>query len=117
MMIIMCKSKISGARITATKIQYEGSIEIDEALLKESGIIPGEKVEVLNLNNGSRIETYAITGKKDSGSVCLYGAAALSGKVGDEVIILAYGFIEEEKAKSVKMKLVKVDKENRIKTK
>ncbi|HOX54000.1 MAG: aspartate 1-decarboxylase [Candidatus Omnitrophica bacterium] len=117
MMIIMCKSKISGAKITATKIHYEGSIEIDEALLLESGIIPGEKVEVLNLNNGSRIETYAISGKKNSGSVCLYGAAALSGKVGDEVIILAYGFIEEKEAKSVKIKLVKVDDKNRIKNK
>lgn len=117
MIIIMCKSKISGARITATQIHYEGSIEIDEALLLESGIIPGEKVEVLNLNNGSRIETYAITGKKNSGSVCLYGAAALSGKIGDEVIILAYGFIEEKEAKSVKIKLVKVDEKNRIKNK
>lgn len=117
MMIIMCKSKISGARITATEIHYEGSIAIDETLLKESGIIPGEKVEVLNLNNGSRIETYAIAGGKDSGEICLYGAAVHSGKIGDEVIILAYGFIEEEKAKSVKMKLVKVGENNKIKNK
>ena len=75
----MCKSKISGARVTEAQVHYEGSITIDDELLKAVDILPGEKVEVLNLDNGSRIETYAISGKKGPGVICLNGAAAHTG--------------------------------------
>ena len=114
MLRIICKSKISGVRVTEAQIHYEGSITIDEKLLKAVDILPGEKVEVLNLNNGSRIETYAIVGESGSGVICLNGAAAHSGKVGDELIILAYCLIADEKANTIKMKLVRTDEKNRI---
>ena len=114
MLRIICKSKISGVYVTEAQIHYEGSITIDEELLKAVDILPGEKVEVLNLSNGSRIETYAIAGKKGSGEICLNGAAALSGKIGDELIILAYCFAEDKEAKNIKIKLVKVNQKNKI---
>jgi aspartate 1-decarboxylase len=110
----MCKSKISGVRVTDTQVHYEGSITIDEDLLLASDILPGEKVEVLNLNNGSRIETYAIAGQKGSGVICLNGAAAHTGKIADELIILAYYLVEDKDAKKVKIKRVHVDKNNKI---
>jgi len=109
----MCKSKIAGARVTEAQIHYEGSITIDDELLKAVDILPGEKVEVLNLNNGSRIEKYAISGEKGSGVICLNGAAAHTGKIGDELIILAYCLVEDKDARGIKIKLVKV-KENKI---
>ena len=112
----MCKSKISGAIVTEAQIHYEGSITIDEELLLASDILHNEKVEVLNLNNGSRIETYAIPGEKGSGVICLNGAAAHTGKVGDELIVLAYCLIEDEKARGIKIKHVRVDKNNKIKS-
>ena len=114
---MMCKSKINKARVTQAELNYEGSITIDEALLKAADILPGEKVEVLNLNNGSRIETYAITAKANSGVVCLNGPAARSGQVGDEVIVLAYCYVDDKDAGSVKMKVVNIDSSNSIKNK
>ena len=86
----MLKSKIHRARVTGTELYYEGSISIDPVLLEAADILPGEKVEVLNLNNGSRIETYAIKGKKNSGEVCLNGPSARFACPGDEIIVLAY---------------------------
>ncbi len=114
---IMCKSKIHRARVTATKLYYEGSIAVDQALLEAADIYPGEKVEVLNLNNGSRLETYAIRGAKGSGEVCLNGPSARFACEGDEVIILAYGIVSDEEAKKTKMRIVHVDARNRIKDK
>ena len=114
---IMCKSKIHRARVTETKLYYEGSIALDPLLLEAADILPGEKVEVLNLNNGSRLETYAILGKKGSGEVCLNGPSARFACEGDEVIILAYGFVNDEEAKKAKMKVVHVDASNKIKDK
>ncbi|MCM8799823.1 MAG: aspartate 1-decarboxylase [Candidatus Omnitrophica bacterium] len=113
-MRIMLKSKIHRARVTSTNLFYEGSISIDEELMKKANIIEGEKVEVLNLNNGSRTETYAIKGKE--GEICLNGPAARTGMVGDEVIILAYAIVPEEKVNLFKPKIVYVDEYNRIKT-
>lgn len=110
----MCKSKISGARVTEAQVHYEGSITIDDELLKAVDILPGEKVEVLNLENGSRIETYAISGEKGSGVICLNGAAAHTGKIGDKLIILAYCLVDDKEAKNTKIKLVKVNQENKI---
>jgi len=114
MFITFLKSKIAHARITQAELYYEGSITIDENLLKSAGIIPGEKVEVLNVNTGSRIETYAIAGKNGSGIVCLNGPAARSGAVGDEVIVLSYGIMEQSDAANFKAKIIKVDDKNQI---
>ncbi len=114
MFISFCKSKISHGIITKAELYYEGSITIDENILKAANIIPGERVEVLNLNNGSRLQTYTIAGKVKSGEICLNGPAARSGVVGDKVIILSYGFIDVNEAKKYKTKVVYLDEKNRI---
>ena len=114
---IMLKSKIHRAKVTQTKLYYEGSIALDTLLLEAADILPGEKVEVLNLNNGSRLETYAIEGKKGSGEVCLNGPSARFACEGDEIIILAYAFVAEEDAGLMKKKIVYVDSSNKIKDK
>jgi len=110
----MLKSKIHRARITSANLLYEGSISIDPLLMQAADILEGEKVEVLNLNNGSRIETYAIKGKPQE--ICLNGPAARWGMPADEVIILTYALVEEEKAHLVKPKIIYVDQQNRLKT-
>lgn len=107
MLRTICKSKIHRAKVTQTQLHYEGSITIDEELMKEADILQGEKVEVLNLNNGARIETYAIKGKRGSKTICLNGPAARSAEVGDEVIILAYCLVSDEEAKKIKPKVIK----------
>lgn len=112
-LLTLCKSKIYEATVTETKLHYEGSITIDEKLMQKAGILPYEKVQVLNLNSGSRLETFAIKGKKDSGVVCLNGAAAKLNNVGDKVLIIAYVAADEKEANKIKPKLVKVDKKNR----
>lgn len=116
MMHIFCKSKIHGLTVTKAELYYEGSITLDENLLDAAGIHPGEKVEVLNLNNGSRIETYVIKAKRGSGCVCLNGPAARSGCVGDIIFVLCYCLLDEQELKNARMKVVKVDKQNRIRT-
>jgi len=112
MLRTMCKSKIHRARITKSVVHYDGSIGIDKKLLEAADILPGEIVQVVNLNNGSRFETYAIQEAAGSGTIGLYGAAAHLGKPGDLVIILSYGMIEDSKAREMKMKVVKVNPEN-----
>jgi aspartate 1-decarboxylase len=114
MMRIMLKSKIHRATVTGSNLHYEGSITIDPLLMKAADILPNEKVEVLNLNNGNRIETYAIEGKKGLGAICLNGPAARAGCVGDQVIIVAYAVVEDADARGVKAKIIKVDGKNRI---
>jgi len=109
-----CKSKISKVRVTQAELFYEGSVTIDEDLLKAADILSGEKVELLNLNNGSRVETYAIAGKKGSGVICLNGPAARSGCVRDELVILCYCLADEKEIKSLKTKVIHVDGKNRI---
>jgi aspartate 1-decarboxylase len=115
MLIELCKSKIAHARITEADLFYEGSITIDSHLLKAVNILPGEKVEVLNINNGNRFTTYAINGKAGSGEICLNGPAARLGLVGDKVIVLSYALMEPEEARSFQMKLIHLDENNRIK--
>ena len=115
MLIEFCKSKIAHAYVTEAELHYEGSITIDENLLKAVDIIPGEKVHILNVNTGARIETYAISGKAGSGIICLNGPAARHGYIGDELIILSYAFLEPSEAKKTKMKVVNLDKNNKIK--
>ncbi len=109
------KSKIHRAHVTEANLYYEGSITVDENLMKAADILAGEKVEVLNLNNGQRIETYAIKGKPGSGVICLNGPAARGSCVGDEVIIVSYVLVDEKEAKNIKPNIVKVDGKNRIK--
>lgn len=111
----MCKSKIHRARITKVDLHYEGSIGIDKDLLKAADIYPNEIVQVVNINNGSRFETYAIEEKSGSGIIGLYGAAAHLGKAGDIVIILSYTMTDDAQAKKLKLITVKVDSRNRIK--
>ena len=110
----MLKSKIHRARVTALNIDYEGSITIDQKLMEEADILPYEQTEVLNLNNGARFITYAITGKRQSGQICLNGAAARLAKKGDIIIILAYCQIEDSETASFLPKLVYVDNKNNI---
>lgn len=110
-----CKSKIAHANITEAQLFYEGSITVDEDLLNAVEILPGEKVEVLNLNNGNRFNTYVIAGKAGSGRVCLNGPAARLGLVGDQIIILSYTLLQPHEAKEHKIKIVHLDKNNKIK--
>jgi len=109
------KSKIHRARVTEANLYYEGSITIDEKLIKAADLIENEKVEVLNLNNGHRFETYVIKGKAGSGVICLNGPAARGACVGDEVVIVSYILADGKEAKILKPKVVKVDGRNRIK--
>jgi len=115
MLRTMLKSKIHRATVTEANLYYEGSITIDSVLLKAADILPGEKVEVLNVNNGVRIETYAIEGKNGSGVVCLNGPAARAGCPGDEVVIVSYAMVEDTEAPAARARVIKVDEKNRIK--
>jgi len=110
----MLKSKIHRARVTGAQLYYEGSIAIDSDLLEAADILPGEKVQVLNLNNGTRIETYAIPAAAGSGSICLNGPAARMGHKGDEVIIAAYALCDDKEARAVKVHTVHVSADNKI---
>lgn len=114
---IMCRSKLHKLTVTQTELEYEGSITLDEALIKAADLLPGERVDVLNLNNGSRIQTYVIKGEKGSGVVCLNGPAAHTAKVGDEVIVLSYAIVDEKEMHSVNTTLVYVDKKNKVERK
>ena len=115
MLRTMLKSKIHRARVTEANLYYEGSITIDAQLLSAADIIPGEKVEVLNLSTGQRLETYAIEGGPGSGSVCLNGPAARGACVGDQIIVVSYLAVEDKEARQIKPKVLKVDEKNRIK--
>ena len=111
-MRVMLKSKIHRACVTDVNIDYEGSITIDKKLMEEADILPYERVEVLNINNGARFTTYAIEGEK--GKICLNGAAARLAVKGDVVIILSYSYVEDAEACNITPKLVYVDAENVI---
>ena len=115
MLRCMLRAKIHMATVTEANLAYEGSITIDEDILKKVGILPFEQVMISNMNNGERFETYVISGKKGSGEICLNGPTARKGLVGDKVIIFTYGYFEENKAKSLKPKIIKLDDRNRIK--
>jgi aspartate 1-decarboxylase len=98
-MRIMLKSKIHRAHVTEVDVNYEGSIAIDKHLMEEADILPYEQVQVLNVNNGARFETYAIEAEPDSGVISIRGAAARLAAVGDVIIILTYCHVEEEEAR------------------
>ncbi len=114
MLRVMHKSKIHRATVTDANLNYVGSITIDEELMLAADILENEKVQVVNNNNGARFETYVIKGEKGSGTICLNGAAARLAHKGDIVIIISYGYFENEEAKKVKPQAVIVDENNRI---
>lgn len=113
MLYNMFHGKIHRATVTEANLEYMGSITIDEELLELSGILPGERVQIVNNNNGARLETYTIAGKRGSGVICLNGAAARCTQVGDIVIIMGYALMDEKEAKALVPKVVMVDKYNR----
>lgn len=112
----MLKSKIHRARVSDCCVDYEGSITIDANLLRAADILPYERVEVLNVNNGARFSTYTIEGNPGSGDICLNGAAARLASKDDIVIILTYQEVPDEQAPFIKPRLVYVDAKNRIKS-
>lgn len=114
MLRTMLKSKIHRATVTEANLHYEGSITIDSDLIQAADILEYEKVEVLNINNGQRIETYVIKGKSGSGVICLNGPAARGSCPGDMVIIVSYVSVEDKEAKPIKPKIIKVDERNKI---
>lgn len=109
------KSKVTKAVIKKTKLFYEGSIGIDAAICEKADILSGEKVDVLNYNNGERFETYVIKERRNSGAIVLYGPAARKGRVGDEVCVLSYVLADSSTAKEIEPKTVYLDEENRVK--
>lgn len=106
---MMMKSKIHKAIVTEANLQYMGSITIDTALMEAADILPNEKVQVVNNNNGARIETYVIPGERNSGVICLNGAAARHVQVGDQIIIISYAVLTDEVARQYNPKVVFVD--------
>jgi aspartate 1-decarboxylase len=115
MYIEVVKSKIHRVKVTEANLNYVGSITIDEDLLIASNIIENEKVQIVNVNNGERLETYVIKGEKGSGAICLNGAAARKAEVGDVLIIISYATLDFEEAKTFKPWIVFPDTEtNRI---
>lgn len=114
MNITMLKGKIHRAVVTQAELDYVGSITIDTDLLNAAGILEYQKVAVVDVTNGARLETYTIAGERGSGMICLNGAAAKLINKGDTVIIMAYADMSEEEARSYRPKVVFVDKENKI---
>jgi aspartate 1-decarboxylase len=114
MQIEILKSKIHRAKLTETELHYVGSITIDEALMEAANIIENEKVQVVNVNNGERIETYVIKGARNSGTICLNGPAARKAYVGDYLIIISYAHMDFEEAKSFVPLAVYPDHNNRL---
>jgi aspartate 1-decarboxylase len=114
MLIHRFKSKIHRATLTEANLHYVGSITIDEDLMDAANLLDGEKVQVVNNNNGERLETYVIPGERGSGMICLNGAAARRAQVGDTVIIIAYALMSEEEARTFKPAIVFPDDSNKI---
>lgn len=114
MFIDILKSKIHRVKVTQAELNYVGSITIDEDLMNAADIIEGEKVQIVNNNNGERFETYVITGERGSGVLCLNGAAARKVQVGDILIIISYCMMEKQEATKYKPKLVFPDENNKL---
>ena len=114
MLRTMCKGKIHRATVTQADLNYVGSITIDQDLLDAANIYPYEKVQVVNINNGSRLETYTIAGARGSGVICLNGAAARLNAPGDLVIIISYADLNEEEIRTMQPHIVFVDSDNHM---
>src|SRR3954467_8944590 len=115
MIIEVLKSKLHRVKVTQAELNYVGSITIDEDLIEAANIIPNEKVQIVNNNNGARFETYIIPGERGAGTVCLNGAAARLVQPGDTVIIISYALVSEEKLADHYPKVAIMDEGNRIK--
>ena len=114
MLRTVCKSKIHGARVTEANLQYTGSLTLDPLLMRAADLVPYEQVQVVNLNNGERFETYCIEGVPGSGTICLNGAAARLAVVGDTIIVLSYAQVTPEELEHLTPKLVFLDERNTI---
>ncbi|HYH56638.1 MAG TPA: aspartate 1-decarboxylase [Anseongella sp.] len=114
MQIQIFKSKIHRAKVTQAELNYVGSITIDEELMEAAGLIENEKVQVVNINNGERLETYVIKGKGGSGMVCMNGPAARKVQVGDVIIVISYATMDFEEAKKFQPKVIFPDENNRL---
>jgi len=114
MRIEVVKSKIHQVAVTEAKLHYVGSITIDEALMDAANLIENEKVHVLNLNNGERLETYVIKGEKNSGIICLNGPAARKVMVGDAIVVISYAIMDFEEAKTFKPRIIFPNENNKL---
>lgn len=114
MLLHLFKSKIHRATVTEANLNYIGSVTIDSNLLEAAGILPHEKVQIVNIDNGERFETYVIEGERGSGQICLNGAAARKVAVGDKVIIIAYALMDQEEAENFEPKVVFPDDQNQL---
>lgn len=114
MLVNMLKGKIHRATVKQAELDYVGSITVDEELLEASGIYEYEKVQIVDVNNGSRFETYTIAGERGSGLICLNGAAARQVQTGDKIIIMAYAVMDEAEIKNNPPRVVFVDDDNKI---
>jgi aspartate 1-decarboxylase len=114
MTITMLKAKIHRATVTQAALNYVGSITVDEALLEESGILEYEKVQIVDVENGARFETYTIAGERGSGVMCLNGAAARMVQPGDKIILMAYAQVTPEEAEELKPRVLFVDDKNQV---
>lgn len=110
----MLKSKIHRAIVTDANLDYEGSVTIDSALMQAADILPYEKIQIANISNGARLETYAIPGPLNSGTICMNGAAAHQSSKGDAIIILSYRSVEDKEAQNLTPKIIYVDERNNI---
>jgi aspartate 1-decarboxylase len=111
---VLYKSKIQGAIVTEANLEYVGSITIDEDILKAADIIPNERVQIVNLNNGTRLETYAISGKAGSGIICMNGGTARWAVIGDRILVISYAMMDNKEAATFKPKVIFVNEKNRI---
>ncbi len=114
MLINVLKSKIHRAVVTEANLNYVGSITIDEELIEAAGLMEGERVLIVNNNNGARLETYVIKGERHSGQICLNGSAARQAQIGDILIIMAFGLMTQEEAKDFKPKNAYPDDNNKL---
>lgn len=114
MLIEVCKSKIKEAFVTQKDLQYDGSITISEDIVEKAGLYEGEKVLVINVNNGERIETYVILGERGKGIMGLNGGAARKGEIGDELIILAFALVDEKEIDEYQMVTVSLKEGNQL---
>jgi aspartate 1-decarboxylase len=114
MLIQVIKSKIHRVKVTQADLNYIGSITIDEELMEASNLIEGERVQIVNINNGERFETYIIKGQRRTGTICLNGPAARRVAVGDVIIVIGYGYMDFEEAKSFKPSMVFPNEETNL---
>jgi len=114
MLRTLLKSKLHGVRITESELHYQGSITLDRDLMTAAELLPYEKVQILNINNGARLETYVIEGKPGSGVVCLNGPAARCGAAGDIIMVISYATLSESELEGFEPITVFVDEDNKV---